>query len=136
MAFKFPSDEWIKEFGRQINSSKAYEESAKDWEGDFIFVMEADSTYPKTVYFFVGLLHGKSTDTAMIESEKAREAQFALTAAVATWRKIIEGKLDPIQAIMTGKLKLKGNLAKVLRYPKSAKELVNCVKQVPTEFPS
>jgi putative sterol carrier protein len=37
---------------------------------------------------------------------------------------------------MTGKLKLKGNLAKVLRYPKAAKELVNCVMQVPTEFPS
>ena len=136
MAFKVPSDEWIKEFGRLVNSSKAYEESAKDWEGDFIFVMEADEAMPKTAYFFVGLFHGKSPDTAMIESESAREAQFTLTAAFSTWRKIIEGKLDPIQAIMTGKLKLKGNLAKVLRYPKSAKELVNCVKQVPTEFPS
>jgi putative sterol carrier protein len=136
MAFKLPSDEWIKEFGRQINSSKAYEESAKDWEGDFIFVMEADATLPKTAYFFVGLLHGKSPDTAMIETEDARPAQFKLTAAFSTWRKIIEGKLDPIQAIMTGKLKLKGNLAKVLRYPKSAKELVNCVQRVPTEFPS
>jgi putative sterol carrier protein len=136
MGFKFPSDEWIKEFGRQINSSKAYEQSAKDWEGDFIFIMEADDSLPKTAYFFVGLFHGKSPDTAMIESEKAREAQFTLTAAFGTWRKIIEGKLDPIQAIMTGKLKLKGNLAKVLRYPKSAKELVNCVQSVPTDFPS
>jgi putative sterol carrier protein len=121
MAFKLPSDEWIKEFGRQINSSKAYEES--------------DAALPKTAYFFVGLYHGKSPDTAMIESEKARAAQFTLTAAFGTWRKIIEGKLDPIQAIMTGKLKLKGNLAKVLRYPKSAKELVNCVQRVPTDFP-
>ena len=136
MAFKCPSDEWIKEFGKQVNSSKAYEESAKDWEGDFIFIMEADNTLPKTVYFFVGLLHGKSTDTALVESEDVRPAQFKLAASFATWRKIIEGKLDPIQAIMTGKLKLKGNLAKVLRYPKAAKELVNCVMQVPTEFPS
>jgi putative sterol carrier protein len=136
MGFKLPSDEWIKEFGRQINSSKAYEESAKDWEGDFLFIMEADNTLPKTAYFFVGLNHGKSPDTAMIENEKAREAQFTLTAAFSIWRKIIEGKLDPIQAIMTGKLKLKGNLAKVLRYPKSAKELVNCVQRVPTDFPT
>lgn len=136
MGFKLPSDEWIKEFGRQINSSKAYEESAKDWEGDFIFVMEADKTLPKTVYFFVGLNHGKCTDTAMIESRDAREAQFVLTGSFESWRKIIEGKLDPIQAIMTRKLKLEGNLAKVLRYPKSAKELVNCVMRVPTEFPS
>jgi len=136
MAFKCPSDEWIKEFGKQVNSSKAYEESAKDWEGDFIFVMEADSAMPKTAYFFVGLLHGKSTDTALVEGEDTRPAQFKLTASFTTWRKIIEGKLDPIQAIMTGKLKLKGNLAKVLRYPKAAKELVNCVMQVPTEFAS
>jgi len=136
MAFSFPSDEWVKEFGRQINASKAYEESGKDWEGDFIFTVEADGAYPKAVCFFIGLSHGKCTDAAMIESEKAREAQYFMAGSFTTWRKTIEGKLDPIQGLMTRKFKLRGNLAKVLRYPKSAKELVNCVGRVPTQFPS
>jgi putative sterol carrier protein len=134
MAIKFPSDEWVKEFSNQINSSKAYEESGKDWEGDWIFIVEADEAYPKTVYFFIGLYHGKVTDAAMIENEHAKEAQYFMRGSFTTWRKTIEGKLDPIQGLMTRKFKLKGNLMKVLRYPRSAKELVNCVMRVPTEF--
>jgi putative sterol carrier protein len=135
MAIKFPSDEWVKEFANQINASKAYEESGKDWEGDWIFVVEGDNAYPKTVYFFIGLYHGKVTDAAMIENEHAKEAQYFMRGSFTTWRKTIEGKLDPIQGLMTRKFKLKGNLMKVLRYPRSAKELVNCVMRVPTEFP-
>jgi putative sterol carrier protein len=136
MGFKFPSDEWVKEFARQINSSKAYEESGKDWEGDWIFTVEADDAYPKTVCFFIGLYHGKVTDAALMESENAREAQYFMRGSFSTWRKTIEGKLDPIQGLMTRKFKLKGNLAKVLRYPRSAKELVNCVLRVPSDFSS
>jgi putative sterol carrier protein len=136
MAFKFPSDEWVKEFARQINSSKAYEESGKDWEGDWIFTVEADDAYPETVYFFIGLYHGKVTDAALIDNESAREAQYFMRGSFTTWRKTIEGKLDPIQGLMTRKFKLKGNLAKVLRYPRSAKELVNCVLRVPSDFAS
>jgi len=135
MAFKFPSDEWVKEFGRQINASKAYEEAGKDWEGDWIFVVEADKSYPHNAYFFIGLAHGKSTDAALIENEKAREAQYFMRGSFTTWRKTIQGKLDPIQGLMTRKFKLEGNLAKVLRNPSSAKELVNCVLRVPTDFP-
>ncbi len=48
MAFKFPSDEWIKELARQLNASEAYEKSAKDWEGDFIFVVEARTRHTPT----------------------------------------------------------------------------------------
>jgi putative sterol carrier protein len=72
----------------------------------------------------------------MIESENAREAQYFMRGSFTTWRKTIEGKLDPIQGLMTRKFKLKGNLMKVLRYPRAAKGLVHCVLRVPTEFTS
>ena len=134
MAFKFPSDEWVKEFANQINSSKAYEQSAKDWEGDFMFVVEAGDAYPRTVYFFIGLFHGKSTDAAMVDSEDAREAQYSVRGSYSNWRKVIEAKLDPIQGVMMRKLKLKGNMMKVMRYPKAAKDLVDCVSRVDTDF--
>ena len=48
MTFKFPSDEWMEELAHQLNESAAYERAAKDWEGDFIFVVESDETYPET----------------------------------------------------------------------------------------
>jgi putative sterol carrier protein len=134
MAIRFDSDEWIKELSRQLNESKDYETSAKDWEGDFIFVVEPDESYPSRIYFFLGLFHGKSHDAAMIASEDERNADFKIRASASTWRKVIEGKLDPIQGMMTGKLKLEGNLATVMRYPKAAKEITSACSKVPTDF--
>jgi len=135
MAFEFPSDEWIKELREQLNASESYEKSAKDWEGDFIFVVEPDEVYDDTAYLFLGLYHGKSTDAAMVGSEEEREAEFVLRAPFSIWRKVIEGKLDPIQGMMTRKLKLQGNLMKVMRYPKAAQEIIACCARVETEFP-
>jgi len=134
MGLKFPSDEWAKEYASQLNASEAYERSAKDWEGDFVFTVEADDTLAETAYLFVGLYHGKCTDTALIASEDEREVQFIIRASATNWRKVIEGKLDPIPGMMTRKLKLKGDMMKVMRYPKAAKEMVACVSRVPTDF--
>jgi putative sterol carrier protein len=134
MAIKLISDEWIKEVSHQLNESKDYERAAKDWEGDFIFVLEPDESYQDPTYFFLSLLHGKSPDAAMVASENERKADFKIRAPYGTWRKVIEGKLDPIQGLMTGKLKLQGNLMKVMRYPKAAKEIIACCSKVPTDF--
>ena len=134
MAFKFPSDEWIKELSRQLNESETYEKSAKDWEGDFIFIVEPDDAYPETAYLFLGLYHGKSPDAAMVASEDERGAEFVLRAPFSNWRKVIEGKLDAIQGMMTRKLKVQGNMMKIMRYPKAAKEIVSCCALVPTEW--
>jgi putative sterol carrier protein len=134
MAVKFQSEEWIKEFQREMNESEVYERAGKGFEGDWIFIVEADNAYAETVYFFMSLIHGKCTDAAMIASEEEREAQYFIRAPFSTWRKVIEGKLDPIQGLMMRKLKLKGNLMKVMRYPKAAKEMMNCVMRIPTDF--
>ncbi len=134
MAIKFPSDEWIKELSRLLNESESYERSAKDWEGDFIFVVEPDETYPETAYLFLALYHGKSPGAAMVSSLDEREAEFVISAPFSTWRQVIEGKLDPIQGMMTRKLKLKGNMMKIMRYPKAAKEIVSCCAKIPTDF--
>ncbi|HET91028.1 MAG TPA: sterol carrier protein [Chloroflexi bacterium] len=134
MAFQFPSDEWIKELSRQLNESEAYEKSARDWEGDFVFVVEPDDEYDRSAYLFLGLYHGKSPAAQALESEDEREAEFVMRAPFTNWRKVIEGKLDPIQGMMTKKLRVQGNMMKVMRYPKAAKEIVTCCALVPTDF--
>jgi len=68
MPHRFPSDEWIVELSRLLNESPSYESSAKDWEGDFIFVVEPDDHCPEPAYLFLGLLHGKSTGAALLSA--------------------------------------------------------------------
>jgi putative sterol carrier protein len=43
--------------------------------------------------------------------------------------------LEPVKGMMQGKLKLQGDLPKILRYVNAATELVNIAGSVPTEFP-
>ena len=134
MALKFPSNEWIKALSGQLNASESYEKSARDWEGDFVFIIEPDDAYAGIAYLFLGLFHGKSPEAALLASQDERDAEFVIGAPFSTWRQVIDGKLDPIQAMMTRKLKLEGNMMKIMRYPKAAKEIVDCCALVPTDF--
>jgi putative sterol carrier protein len=136
MAFKFPSDEWIQEFSRQLNASPEYERSGQVWEGDFLFIIEADEAYPENVYMYLDLFHGKCRRAAQLSSLDEVQTGYILSATYSNWRKVIEAKLDPIQGLMTRKLKLKGDMLQVMRYPKAAKDMVNCVLRVPSDFTS
>jgi len=136
MALKFPSDEWIKELSRLLNASASYEKSAKDWEGDFVFVVEPDESFDTPAYMFLSLFHGQSPDAAMLASEDEREAPFVIRAPFGVWREVVEGKLNPIQGMMTRKLKLQGDLLKIMRYPKAATEIITCCADIETDFPS
>jgi putative sterol carrier protein len=134
MTHAFPSDAWIKELSSQLNTSEAYERSAKDWEGDFVFVVEPDEAYADTAYLYLGLYHGKSPDAALVDDIDGRPVEFVISAPYSTWQRVIEGKLDPIQGMMMGRLKLKGDLRKIMRYPRAAKEIVSCCAYVPTHW--
>ena len=134
MAIKFPSDEWIKELSRLLNESESYQKSAKDWEGDFLFISDPDKDHLETTYMFLALYHGKSPDAAMLAGPDERTAEFVIRAPFGVWRRVIEGKLDPIQGMMTGKLKVEGDMMKVMRYAKAAQEIVACCARVPSDF--
>ncbi|MFC2095853.1 SCP2 sterol-binding domain-containing protein [Candidatus Bipolaricaulota bacterium] len=135
MSYRFPSDEWIKELSRLLNESESYDSSAQNWEGDFVFGIQPDGTFAETAYLFLGLHHGKSPDAALLTSADQREAAYQITAPYGTWRKVIDGVLDPIQGMMMRKLKLQGDLMKIMRYPKAAQEIVSCCALIPTQWP-
>ena len=135
MAYMFPTDEWIKALEVEVNKSEAYRKAAKTWEGDFYFVVEPGPGVPEPVTLYIDLWHGSAKSGALVDDEGAMDPEFNIRAPVGTWRRVIEKKLDPIQGMVTGQLKLSGTLSKIMRAPKAAAELVNCATRVPTEFP-
>jgi len=135
MAIKFPSDAWVKALMDDLNQSEAYAEAAKDWEGDFYFVVEPGGTLKEPVILYMDLWHGKCREAYLVTDEAAKTPAFRMTAPAATWKKVLIKQLDPIMGLMTGQLKLKGNMAMVMKNVKAAKELVESCTRVPTEFP-
>ena len=130
----FASDEWLQAFHESINSSKAYEDAAKTWEGDFYFIVEPEGSQTETIYMYVDLWHGKCRKVFIAKDASQMQPEFVISAPPGVWKKVVEKKLDPIQGLITRQLKLKGNLAKIMRAVKAAQELVNCTTKVPTEF--
>jgi putative sterol carrier protein len=132
----FGSEEWIKAFMDEINNSEAYAEAAVDWEGDFYFIIESGKEDGEAIYYYADLWHGKCREAYRVPDENARDPAFRLSAPLATWELIVEGKLDPIPAMMSRKLSVQGNLVKIVRSVRAAQELVACVARVKTEFPT
>ena len=136
MAIKFPSDEWIKELCVQLNASESYAQAAATWEGDNIFIIQPDADYAETTYFYINLQHGKASDARQLKSLDEHKALFTTSAPFNTWRKVLEGRLDPIQGIFSNKLKLVGSIAQIQRTPKATYELVKVAAKIDTDFGS
>jgi putative sterol carrier protein len=136
MAVKFLSEEWIKELEARLNSSESYSQAAATWEGDNIFAILPDADYQGTTYFYINLQHGKASDAKQLKSLDEQKALFTSSAPFSTWRRVLEGRLDPIQAMFSGKIKLVGSMAQIQRTPKATYELVKVAGQIDTDFGS
>ncbi len=135
MPYLFPSDAWAKAFMADINQSEAYREAARNWEGDFYFQVEPGGSLQKAVILYMDLWHGQCRSAWEVNGNQPVKPAYILSAPIGTWKRVINQQLDPIQGIMTGQLKLKGNMAIVMRHVKAAKELVTACTRIPTEFP-
>jgi putative sterol carrier protein len=134
MSIKFPSDEWIKELSARLNASEAYQHAATNWEGDIIFIILPDADYLDTTYYYINIQHGKASDARILSSMDEQNALFTFSSPFNTWRRVLEGRLDVLQGIFSGKLKLVGNMAQVQRNPKAAYELVKVAAQIDSDF--
>jgi putative sterol carrier protein len=136
MSIKFPSDEWIKELCNRLNASESYALAAANWEGDNIFTVLPDADYAGTMSVYINLQHGKASDARQLNSLDEQKALFTTSAPFNTWRRVLEGRLDPIQGMFSGKLKLVGSMAQIQRNPKATYELVKVAAQIDTDFGS
>jgi len=132
---KFPSAEWVADFHEAINHSQAYAEAARDWEGDFYFVIEPEGSMTEEKVIYIDLWHGKSRAAYLVADESEKSPEFVISAPVSAWKKVIQVEMDPIQGMLTRQLRLRGNMVKIMKAVKAAKELVNCCTMVESEFP-
>ena len=51
----------------------------------------------------------------MLKPGETKQTAFIYEGPYGNWKKLINKELDPIQSLLTGKFKLKGDMLKVLR---------------------
>lgn len=134
---RFLSQPWFDAFVEAINSSEEYREAAAEWEGDIAFLVEAepDRNVPDDVWARLDLWHGACRGGGPIASEGGPASAYVLAAPYSRWKDVVLGDLDPIRAMMQGKLRVRGDLPTIVRQVRAANELVRLLGEVPTEFP-
>jgi putative sterol carrier protein len=134
--YLFPSDEWVKQLENELNTSDAYAEAAKNWEGDFYFVIDPDkgNNGQATAYLYMDLWHGKCRAAYAVKDKSEKNPAFIMSAPYSKWKRVVTAQLDPIQGLMTGQLKLKGNMVMVMKNVKAAQEMVKACTRIDAEF--
>ncbi|MCJ7566798.1 MAG: SCP2 sterol-binding domain-containing protein [Anaerolineales bacterium] len=136
MAYPFPSEEWLLVLVEVLNSDPRYAEVAKKWEGDMTVVIEpedGDERHDLPVAVYLDLWHGKCRSARFFDMEKEEmpDAAFTLRARIDNIEQLFKGKLDPIQAMMTRRLRVEGNMAYMLRNVPTVLDFVRCCQLVP-----
>ena len=132
------SDAWAREWCRILDESDAYREAGAGWTGPIALVLDADPergvAEPRAVR--VELADGGCRGGGAVDAADAGAAPTVIGGSAETWRRVLTGELDPLFALMGGKLQVRsGSLSTLMPHARGAKELVNTARRVPTAFP-
>ncbi|AFV76566.1 putative sterol carrier protein [Thermus oshimai JL-2] len=132
------SEAWAKAYCEALNANEAYRQAAATWEGAIVLAVEADPALglEEKRGIYLDLHHGQCRGARQASPEDFEQAPYVITADARTWKELTEGVMDPVSALMRGKLKLeKGDMAALAGYMMAALELTNTARQVPTLYP-
>ena len=133
MSAVFPSLEWLQALKEKLNSDEKYAQVAKNWEGDMACVLEADNRLSEKKILYLDLWHGECRDIAELSDVSEKDPAFVLTASYTNFLRVLQGDLDPMQAMLTRKLGVKGNMAVMMRNVPTVLDFVRCAKAVTNE---
>ncbi len=126
------SNEWAHLYKEKINSNNEFKNLAVSWSDSLI--LETTEEKEKVGVLLV-LKNGECTLAQIADQNDYDNTTYVINAKIDVWRNLLEGKVDPVMAIMQKKLILvKGSLTNLLKYVNAAKELLKTAKQIETYF--
>jgi putative sterol carrier protein len=130
---KFPTVEWLQALMEKLNSDEQYAHVARNWEGDMAFVVEPGGDFQEERRFYLDLWHGKCREAYVIEPGIDVKPVFTLKALYDNYVRILSGDLEPMQALLTRKIGVKGNMAVLMRSVPTVLDFVRCCREITTD---
>lgn len=132
------TDPWARTWCEVLDRDETYRQAASGWEGALALVLEGDEELgparDRAVY--LDLHRGRCRRGRAATDEDLETAPFVLRGPSATWKRVLEGGLDPIFALMSGKLRLsRGSVARLVPYTRAAKRMVEVARGLETAYP-
>lgn len=127
---------WVEAWAGEIRSSEEYRQAAQRWQWPLMFVLRAGHPDLPESRVYLDLFRGECREARLGTPEDDAGAAFVLTADSEGWKEVLEGRLDPVAAIMQGRVKLaKGNVMALAMHTAAARALVQTATRVDSVFP-
>ena len=131
----FPSPEWLDALCNKLNADGRYNHVARNWEGDIVFDISPDGNLQSQVTMYLDLWHGKCRGAAYNPAPKAHAVpRFTLRSAYGNFASILAGRLDPMTAMLTNRLRVEGSLGYMMRNVPTVLDFVRCAREITTDI--
>jgi putative sterol carrier protein len=130
MTVTFPSPEWLAALEQKLNSDEKYAQIARNWEADLYFAIEPEGNLTEPIIYYLDLWHGKCRRTEIVAEPGQHSPVFTLRAGYNNFAAILQGRLDPMQAMLTRKLNVTGSMAYMMRNVPTVLDFVRCAREI------
>ena len=129
----FPSEEWMAEFCRLLEDHPEGDEVAKALDGVYRFVIDPAGPLAERHTYDVSIRPtGAGSKVTLVDGEKHEQPRLTLTTDYKRWQQLVRGELDVAMALMLRRLKVSGDLTRLMSNVSSAAPLVDSLGGVDT----
>jgi putative sterol carrier protein len=135
MTHTFPTVEWVQELADRLNDIPAYRDSSAGWKGTLVLVALAEpGQLQEDVAIGLDPSGGTITEVHRVPDHKTSGASYTLLAKYSVWKNVIKGKHDILFGLMTGKIKLRGSVFKLMLQLKTPAIMLKEMRAMDTAF--
>lgn len=134
MTYLFPSLEWATELMARLNADAKFKAVGSRWEGEVNLYIEGAPGAGSQI-IFIDSWHGVCRGVDFSTEEAARPAAFQIKAPLANWQRILSQEIGPIQAMISGQVRVYGNMVYILRNVAGTQRMVEVAATIPTRYP-
>lgn len=130
----FPEEKWLFALKDKLNTDEKYKHVARNWEGDMLFVIVPDKNNNEKIVFYLDLWHGSCRDAKIVRETDDQNAVFTLSGKYVNYVNLLRGKVDPIQALLTRRLSVSGNMGILMKNIPTVLDFVRCCREITDGF--
>lgn len=130
----FPNEDWLQTLMAKLNSDESYAQIARNWEGDMIFEIHPGGSLSEPISFYMDLWHGKCRDAYIVDADSEIKSVFTLHGSYDNYVRLLKGDIAPMQALLTRKIGVKGNMGVLMRNVPTVLDFVRCCKEITDSY--
>jgi putative sterol carrier protein len=125
------SKEWIEALAEELKNDDEYQQAAVGFDSRFQFVVEPVPAKGVTERYAVGL---KAPQCDEVWEGIRKDVDYTLSGPYSIFVEILNGNIGATKAMVTRKLRLKGNMTNLLKYKRAIDLFVAALGKVETDF--